>query len=132
MKCPTCFELLISDTKNYVVTTPCGHLFHNDCVQAWLDRGNQSCPQCRTGITKEKLIRLYSFETTTTDAPNQGTLSRGIANCLGVAQSVAKSVGQTWTTVSVPATEMLDNFFSFLNCMLLSQEQTVFLLIPHL
>ena len=49
MKCPTCFELLISDSKNYIVTSPCGHLFHNDCVQAWLDRGNQSCPQCRTG-----------------------------------------------------------------------------------
>ena len=64
MKCPTCFELLISDSKNYIVTSPCGHLFHNDCVQAWLDRGNQSCPQCRTGLTREKLIRLYSFETT--------------------------------------------------------------------
>ena len=64
MKCPTCFELLISDSKNYIVTSPCGHLFHNDCVQAWLDRGNQSCPQCRTKLTREKLIRLYSFETT--------------------------------------------------------------------
>ena len=64
MKCPTCFEVLISDSKNYIVTTPCGHLFHNDCVQAWLDRGNQSCPQCRTKLKREKLIRLYSFETT--------------------------------------------------------------------
>ena len=73
MKCPTCFELLISDSKNYIVTSPCGHLFHNDCVQAWLDRGNQSCPQCRTGLTREKLIRLYSFETTADGQTSHGT-----------------------------------------------------------
>ena len=73
MKCPTCFELLISDSKNYIVTSPCGHLFHNDCVQAWLDRGNQSCPQCRTGLTREKLIRLYSFETTADGQTPHGT-----------------------------------------------------------
>ena len=73
MKCPTCFELLISDSKNYIVTSPCGHLFHNDCVQAWLDRGNQSCPQCRTGLTREKLIRLYSFETATDGQNPHGT-----------------------------------------------------------
>ena len=73
MKCPTCFELLISDAKNYIVTSPCGHLFHNDCVQAWLDRGNLSCPQCRTGLTREKLIRLYSFETTADGQTPYGT-----------------------------------------------------------
>ena len=73
MKCPTCFELLISDSKNYIVTSPCGHLFHNDCVQAWLNRGNQSCPQCRTGLTREKLIRLYSFETTADGQTPHGT-----------------------------------------------------------
>ena len=73
MKCPTCFELLISDSKNYIVTSPCGHLFHNDCVQAWLDRGNQSCPQCRTGLTREKLIRLYSFEKTADGQNPHGT-----------------------------------------------------------
>ena len=73
MKCPTCFELLISDSKNFIVTSPCGHLFHNDCVQAWLNRGNQSCPQCRTGLTRENLIRLYSFETTADGQNPHGT-----------------------------------------------------------
>ena len=58
-KCPTCFEPLISDSKNYIVTTPCGHLFHMNCVQGWLDTGNQTCPQCRGVISKDKLLRIY-------------------------------------------------------------------------
>ena len=57
--CPTCFEPLISDSKNYIVTTPCGHLFHMNCVQGWLDTGNQTCPQCRGIISKDKLLRIY-------------------------------------------------------------------------
>ena len=59
MKCPTCYEPLISDSKNYIVTTPCGHLFHTNCVQSWIATGNQTCPQCRSSISKEKLLRIY-------------------------------------------------------------------------
>ena len=58
-KCPTCFEPLISDSKNYIVSTPCGHLFHMNCVQGWTARGNQTCPQCRSHISKDKLLRIY-------------------------------------------------------------------------
>ena len=59
MKCPTCYEPLISDSKNYIVTTPCGHLFHTNCVQSWIATGNQTCPQCRSNISKDKLLRIY-------------------------------------------------------------------------
>ena len=59
MKCPTCYEPLISDSKNYIVTTPCGHLFHTNCVQSWIATGNQTCPQCRSSISKDKLLRIY-------------------------------------------------------------------------
>ena len=67
-KCPTCFEPLISDSKNYIVTTPCGHLFHMNCVQGWLDTGNQTCPQCRGIISKDKLLRIY-LPPTESDVP---------------------------------------------------------------
>jgi len=26
----------------------CGHLFHKKCLQQWKNRGNRSCPLCRT------------------------------------------------------------------------------------
>ena len=57
--CPTCLEPLSSGSINYTVSTPCGHLFHVNCVQGWIARGNQSCPQCRSHISKEKLLRIY-------------------------------------------------------------------------
>ena len=66
--CPTCFEPLASDSKNYIVTTPCGHLFHTNCVQGWLDTGNQTCPQCRSNISKDKLLRIY-LQPTESDVP---------------------------------------------------------------
>ena len=57
--CPTCLEPLSSGSMNYTVTTPCGHLFHMNCVQSWISRGNHTCPQCRRNISKEKLLRIY-------------------------------------------------------------------------
>ena len=66
--CPTCFEPLVSDSKNHIVTTPCGHLFHTNCVQGWLDTGNQTCPQCRSNISKDKLLRIY-LPPTESDVP---------------------------------------------------------------
>ena len=67
-KCPTCFESLISDSKNYIVSTPCGHLFHMNCVQGWLDTGNPTCPQCRGIISQDKLLRIY-LPPTESDVP---------------------------------------------------------------
>ena len=58
-KCPTCFEPLTSGSTNHTVTTPCGHLFHINCVQGWIARGNQTCPQRRSDISKDKLLRIY-------------------------------------------------------------------------
>ena len=57
MKCPNCLQLLTSDSKNYVVTTPCGHLAHNNCIQFWLERGNKSCPQCRKILTIKEFLK---------------------------------------------------------------------------
>ena len=58
-KCPTCLEILTSSSTNHTVSTPCGHLFHVNCVQGWIARGNKTCPQCRSDISKTKLLRIY-------------------------------------------------------------------------
>ena len=58
-KCPTCLEHVTSDSANHAVSTPCGHLFHVNCVQGWIARGNKTCPQCRSDISKGKLLRIY-------------------------------------------------------------------------
>ena len=66
--------------------------------------------------------------------PTQGNLLRGIVNCSSVAQS---DVRRTWTTFSGTlflyfktwswtCTTILDHFVSFINCVLLRKEHTVF------
>ena len=72
-KCPTCFEPLTSGSTNHTVTTPCGHLFHMNCVQGWIARGNQTCPQCRSNISKDKLLRIYLQPSESDDQTPQET-----------------------------------------------------------
>ena len=75
--CPTCVEPL----QNYIVTTPCGHLFHMHCVQGWLDTGNQTCPQCRGVISKDKLLRIYlpPIESDVPKSPPESPSSNSVA-----------------------------------------------------
>lgn len=47
--CPICIEE-IDSVNEY--NTPCGHCFHNDCIQTWLVTNN-SCPMCRARVLEE-------------------------------------------------------------------------------
>lgn len=38
-------ENFTSSCDTYV--TVCGHIFHNTCLNSWMDRGEASCPSCR-------------------------------------------------------------------------------------
>lgn len=45
-----------------VISTKCGHLFHEDCLKRWLDhqQGNSTCPDCRRAINRcEDLQPLF-------------------------------------------------------------------------
>ena len=97
-KCPTCLETLTSGSTNPTVTTPCGHLFHINCVQGWISRGNQTCPQCRSDISNDKLLRIYLQASEShveipleTDEIQQKTEN---TRCSMTANSVAYSVSQ--------------------------------------
>ncbi|KAJ5719004.1 hypothetical protein N7493_007459 [Penicillium malachiteum] len=45
--CPICTEAY--EVEVPILTLPCGHLFHEQCVQIWLRRSS-SCPLCRRVI----------------------------------------------------------------------------------
>lgn len=44
-QCTVCLDDIEAGTR--VVTLPCAHLYHIDCIAAWLDKKNV-CPQCLT------------------------------------------------------------------------------------
>jgi hypothetical protein len=46
-QCTVCLDDIESGTR--VVTLPCAHLYHIDCIAAWLDKKNV-CPQCLTVV----------------------------------------------------------------------------------
>ena len=56
--CPICmesFEAGENGDKKPVVDLKCGseenpHVFHQECLAAWIDIGNTNCPLCRASI----------------------------------------------------------------------------------
>ena len=59
MRCQAFFGSLNSMPGNSTTTTRCGHLFHINCINSWLNDGNQTCPRCRSMISRNQLIQLY-------------------------------------------------------------------------
>jgi len=58
--CPIC-----RDTLNKYITTNCGHNFHAECLNDWLEKHN-NCPMCRTedctfGTTYKASILKYEI-----------------------------------------------------------------------
>ena len=89
MKCPICFESFRSEKK--VVSTQCGHLIHDECIQKWLNTGTNTCPKCRTPIpNRNKLVKMYLSSSDemseSEETPEQGNLLMGIVDWSGAAQ----------------------------------------------
>lgn len=49
--CPICIDTEISE--DYLKVDGCGHVFHEKCLNGWIDGNGKSCPMCR-GVLGEK------------------------------------------------------------------------------
>jgi len=54
--CAICWEKMESARK-----LPCTHLFHNSCLQSWLEQ-DTSCPTCRLGLSMQANHRENTLE----------------------------------------------------------------------
>lgn len=68
-------SICLSENNKLSINTACGHKFHKDCIELWLQTSSISCPICRTRINPEfinggsddliyipELVRGYSQE----------------------------------------------------------------------
>ena len=59
--CTICLDrFFLSST---ISASPCGHLFHDKCLDRWLiDERKKTCPQCRTPITPKQILKYESLQ----------------------------------------------------------------------
>ncbi|CAF2882321.1 unnamed protein product [Rotaria sp. Silwood2] len=79
--CTICLDRFF--LSSIISASPCGHLFHDKCLDRWLiDERKKTCPQCRTSITpKQVLKKLYLMEPLCqTQVPSGGQDSSELLN----------------------------------------------------
>ncbi|XP_031618172.1 E3 ubiquitin-protein ligase AMFR-like [Contarinia nasturtii] len=54
--CAICWEKMDTARK-----LPCSHLFHNSCLQSWLEQ-DTSCPTCRLGLSVQNFANIPDIE----------------------------------------------------------------------
>lgn len=61
--CSICLDYFrsIPASTNAEVVTPCGHIFHKNCLNTWLHQqsSSKSCPDCRSPLCEEQVKRVF-------------------------------------------------------------------------
>ncbi|CAG7702452.1 unnamed protein product [Allacma fusca] len=60
--CPLCIHFHPEVAGDHFVVAPCGHFYHNECIQKYLIRGKQRCPTCDSSMLTRKLTKLYGID----------------------------------------------------------------------
>ena len=55
--CSTCLDSLTLESG--ISATPCGHVFHTDCITKWIESGQNNCSQCRAECQKKNIVKLF-------------------------------------------------------------------------
>ncbi len=100
--------------------TPCGHIFHQDCISRCMVSSSSVCPICRKTLSRERLVRLYfdfdgnqsnlnhcaeasviELQQALTDLRSQLSLSE--SRCVAAEQEVSKCIHRLQTECAIAA-----------------------------
>lgn len=64
IRCSICFDDFKNDAQanQSIVATPCGHIYHQECLTKWSEQSHRSsnnCPDCRFPFRIEQTKRVY-------------------------------------------------------------------------
>ena len=58
MDCPICLDNF--NVESQILSTPCDHYYHSECIYSWLATGSQSCPiRRKIGLSQYNLRSIY-------------------------------------------------------------------------
>lgn len=60
-QCCICSDLFVNDDVRDIAATPCGHVFHEECLARWLATSS-TCPSCRKHVARASCIPKLFFD----------------------------------------------------------------------
>ncbi|EMC97883.1 hypothetical protein BAUCODRAFT_31893 [Baudoinia panamericana UAMH 10762] len=69
-ECVVCLEEYV-DGVSRVMSLPCGHEFHAECITPWLTTRRRTCPICKGDVVRSMARSAQSARSTATPAPQQ-------------------------------------------------------------
>ena len=55
MDCPICLDNF--SVESQILSTPCDHFFHSECINNWMLTGSLTCPICRSKCLSHNSLR---------------------------------------------------------------------------
>ena len=93
--CAICHEDINFCTEEISVLN-CGHLYHNGCLQQWLNT-NSTCPECRSAVTRNNFVqKLYPSKKEDAESVYRGT-SEETKSILKVYEESTKNLQKVFT-----------------------------------
>lgn len=100
--CTICMKEIINDN---IYITDCKHFFCNECLEVWFQRGNNSCPICRSEIDtytyKNEKYKLIIHKIENNIQTNQISLTELINNNINVRNIIKKNIRLRFYSFSI-------------------------------